>query len=148
MLYLKPSEAAKFQKAFFLRSRIQVVLGWSYRAERQIWIILFSVIFLATLPYISFNSNSINKVYCYNHTSGHGNETFRTPPCQVSFSCSKNTFVHLSVRSSARYTFFAMFLQSYHLEISRRCVITNDRSDVYAKCQGQMSKVKVTEVKT
>ena len=41
--------------------------------------------------------------------------------------------------------FFTMFPLHHH-EIAG--VITNDRSDVHAKCQGQKSRVKVTEVMT
>ena len=51
-----------------------------------------------------------------------------------------------SVCLSVRHTFFTMFPSSYHHEISG--VITNDKSDVHAKGQGQRSKVKVTEVTT
>ena len=50
------------------------------------------------------------------------------------------------VRLSNCYTFFTMFLSSYHHEIYG--VITIDKSDVHAKDQGQRSKVKVKEVKT
>ena len=47
--------------------------------------------------------------------------------------------VHLSVTP-----FSTMFPSSYHLEIFRS---TKDRINIYAKGQGQMSKVKITEVK-
>ena len=52
--------------------------------------------------------------------------------------------VCLSVCLSVRHTFLTMFPSSYH----HSGVITNDRSDVHAKGQGQRSKVKVTEVTT
>ena len=65
-----------------------------------------------------------------------------------------NDSVRLSVRPSiclsVCHTFFTMFPLSYHHEIFRsyyHWVITNDRSDVHAKAQGQISKVKITEVK-
>ena len=51
-----------------------------------------------------------------------------------------------SVRLSICHTFFTMFPSSYRMKFSG--VITNDRSDVHGKDQGQTSKVKVTEVKT
>ena len=65
-----------------------------------------------------------------------------------------NDSVRLSVRPSiclsVCHTFFTMFPLSHHHEIFRSYypwVITNDRSDVHAKGQGQISKVKITEVK-
>ena len=51
--------------------------------------------------------------------------------------------VCLSVCPPVCCTFSTMFLPLYHHE-----VITNDRSDVHGKGQGQRSKVKVPEVKT
>ena len=54
--------------------------------------------------------------------------------------------VCLSVCLSVCHTFLIMFPSSYHHEIFR--IITNARSDVHAKGQGQRSKVKVTEVTT
>ena len=53
--------------------------------------------------------------------------------------------VHPSVRPSFRHTFLTMFPSWYHHEIFSG-VVTNDKSDVHAKVQGQRSKVKVTEV--
>ena len=59
--------------------------------------------------------------------------------------------VRLSVRTSVRlsvcafHTFFTMFMVSAW---NFTGMITNDRSDVYAKIRGQKSKVKVTEVKS
>ena len=52
-----------------------------------------------------------------------------------------------SVCLSVRHTFFAMFPSLHHPEIFR-IFITNHKSDVHAKGQGQRSKVKVTEVTT
>ena len=52
--------------------------------------------------------------------------------------------IQMSVCPSVRHTFFTMFPSSYHHEFSG----VMDRSDVHAKGQGQMSKVKVTEVNT
>ena len=54
--------------------------------------------------------------------------------------------VRLSVCPSVCHTFPIMFPSSYHHEITG--VITNDKSHVHAKGQGQRSKVKVTEVNT
>ena len=57
--------------------------------------------------------------------------------------------VRLSVCLSVRPTVTPFSLCSHHciiMKFSR--VITNDKSDVHAKSQGQRSKVKVTEVKT
>ena len=54
--------------------------------------------------------------------------------------------VRLSVCLSFCHTFFTMFPSSYHHGIFP--IITNDKSDVHAKGQGQSSKVKVTEVNT
>ena len=51
-----------------------------------------------------------------------------------------------SVRLSVCDTFFTMFHHRIIMKFSG--VITNDRSDVHAKGQGQRSKVKVTEVTT
>ena len=56
-----------------------------------------------------------------------------------------NEWYFPSVCLSVCYTFLTMFPSSYH-QFSG--VITNDRSDVHAKSQGQRSKVKVTEVNT
>ena len=52
--------------------------------------------------------------------------------------------VHLSVCLSHLF----LLCSHYHIIMEFSGVITNDRSDVYAKCQGQRPKVKVTEVKT
>ena len=60
-----------------------------------------------------------------------------------------NEWYILSVRLSVRLSVTPFWLCSYHriiMKFSR--VITNDRSDVPAKGQGQRSKVKVTEVNT
>ena len=67
------------------------------------------------------------------------------------FSCDQEALrtlrsVRLSVYPSVCHTFFTILPSSYHHEIFR--VITNDRSDVHAKGQGQRPNVKVTEVKT
>ena len=54
-----------------------------------------------------------------------------------------------SVRPSVRPSVTPFWLCSHHLIIIKFSgVITNDRSDVHAKGQGQRSKVKVTEVNT
>ena len=63
----------------------------------------------------------------------------------VIFSCDEAALwmvfsVHLSVTPFS--------LGSHHHEIFSYTCITNDRSEVHAKGQGQRSKVKVTEVKT
>ena len=50
-----------------------------------------------------------------------------------------------SVRLSVCHTFFTMFPSSYGHEMFR--IITNDKSEIHVKGQGQRSKVKVTEVK-
>ena len=55
--------------------------------------------------------------------------------------------VCLSVCLSDRHTFFTMFPSSYHHEIYYY-FITNYKSDVQAKGQGQRSTVEVTEVNT
>ena len=57
--------------------------------------------------------------------------------------------VRLSVRQSVRLSVTPIWLCSHHqiiMKFSR--VITNDKSDIHAKGQGQRSKVKVTEVMT
>ena len=51
-----------------------------------------------------------------------------------------------SVRPSVRLSVTPFSLCSHHRIIMKLWVITNDRSDVRAKGQGQRSKVKVTEV--
>ena len=57
--------------------------------------------------------------------------------------------VCLSVCPSVRHTFFTMFPSSYHHEIFNFQELSPmNKSDVHAKCQGQRSKVKVTEVTT
>ena len=65
----------------------------------------------------------------------------------VCVSVSVCLWVCLSVRPSVPVTPFS--LCSHHGIIMKLLgVITNDKSDVYAKVQGQRSKVKVTEVET
>ena len=55
----------------------------------------------------------------------------------------------LSVRPSVRPSVTPFWLCSHHrIFIKFSGIITNDRSDVHAKGQGQRSKVKVTEVNT
>ena len=57
--------------------------------------------------------------------------------------------VHTSVRPYVRTSVTPFWLCSHHRIIMKFSgVITNDRSDVHAKSQGQRSKVKVTEVNT
>ena len=53
--------------------------------------------------------------------------------------------VRLSVCLSVCHTFFTMSPSLYHHKLSG--VITNDRSGVHAKVQGQMLKVKVAGLK-
>ena len=55
--------------------------------------------------------------------------------------------VCLSVRPSVRLSVTPFWLCSHH-PIIMKFIITSDKSDVYAKGQGQRSKVKVTEVTT
>ena len=56
--------------------------------------------------------------------------------------------VSLSLCLSLCLSVTPFWLCSHHRIINFSGVITNDRSDVHAKCQGQGSKVKVTEVNT
>ena len=54
----------------------------------------------------------------------------------------------LSVRLSVRHTILTTVCYHHCIIMKFSGLITNDRSDVHAKGQGQRSKVKVTEVKT
>ena len=66
------------------------------------------------------------------------------------FSCDQPAlWMVQSVRPSVRLSVTPLWLCSHHCIIMKFSgVITNDRSDVHAKGQGQRSKVKVIEVKT
>ena len=74
--------------------------------------------------------------------------------CPIVFSCDQAALqmvfsLRLSVCPSVRPSVTPFWLCSHHRIIMKFSgVITNDQSKVHAKCQGQRSKVKVTEVTT
>ena len=104
-------------------------------------------IHLSRLTYNLLNKIPLNKLYMIPHEAIL--LSMRIFVSEKSFSCDKAALrillsIRLPVLPSVGYTFFIMFLSLYH---QFSWVITNDRSDVYAKGQGQRSKVKLTEVK-
>ena len=78
--------------------------------------------------------------------------TFILHSCHRSSTAAMVQSVRLSVRPSVCLSVCLSHLFSlcshHHITMTFSGVITNDRSDVHAKGQGQRSKVKVTEVKT